>query len=253
MAAGRGERMRPLTDTSPKPLLEIAGKSLIEYHINALVKAGVSELVINHAWLGEQIEQRLGDGARYDACIQYSRESQALETAGGIINALHLLGDEPFIVVNGDVFTDYDFSVLKRSAETLTSQTLTSQRAASQNLAHLVLVNNPEHHPTGDFNCHEGIVSDPQSNPPSFHPRPPAFGENGTEEFVDQQAYTFSGIACYSPEFFSGRKMGKQALAPMLRAAMKKQQISGEVYPGNWWDIGTPERLKELDMIYRSA
>ncbi len=248
LAAGRGERMRPLTDTSPKPLLEIAGKSLIEYHIDAFVKAGIFELVINHAWLGEQIEERLGDGARYGAHIQYSRESQALETAGGIINALHLLGDEPFIVINGDVFTDYDFSVLKQSAETLASQALTSQRAASQNLAHLVLVNNPEHHPTGDFYCHDGIVSDPQS----FH-RAPASGRRWMEKAVEQSAYTFSGIACYSPEFFSGRETGKQALAPMLRAAMKKQQISGEVYPGNWWDIGTPERLRELDMIYRSA
>ena len=225
LAAGRGERMRPLTDTIPKPLLQIAGKSLIEYHIEALAAAGINELVINHAWLGEKIEAQLGNGARYDAKIQYSREDQALETAGGIKNALHLLGDEPFIVVNGDIFTDYPFAQLKTSAEHL----------AETELAHLVLVNNPEHHPGGDFYCQNNKVIDPLALKKSA-------------EQQSRQGYTFSGIACYTPAFFSEIKAGKQALAPMLRAAMAKQQISGEIYKGAWCDIGTPERLKELNL-----
>ena len=230
LAAGRGERMRPLTDTTPKPLLQIAGKSLIEYHIEALVKAGINELVINHAWLGEKIEAQLGDGASYKAKIQYSREGQALETAGGIKNALHLLGDEPFIVVNADVFTDYPFARLKASAEQL----------AATEMAHLVLVNNPEHNPEGDFYCHNNKVIDPLSAETDF-------------EQQSRQGYTFSGIACYTPAFFSEIKSGKQALAPMLRAAMALQQISGEIYDGIWWDIGTPERLKELDLLSERA
>ncbi|MCW8932991.1 MAG: nucleotidyltransferase family protein [Gammaproteobacteria bacterium] len=220
LAAGRGERMRPLTDTMPKPLLQIAGKSLIEYHIEALVKIGVNELVINHAWLGEKIEAKLGNGDRYDAKIQYSREGQALETAGGIKNALFLLGSDPFIVINGDIFTDYSFEQLKTSAENL----------STLEMAHLVLVNNPEHNPQGDFCCQNNKVIDPLSSNESCQP-----------------AYTFSGIACYAPEFFSTLHEGKQALAPMLRSAMSKQQVSGEIYEGNWWDIGTPERLQELN------
>ncbi len=258
LAAGRGERMRPLTDTTPKPLLKVAGKSLLEYHIGALVKAGITELVINHAWLGEKIEAQLRNGAGYGVHIQYSPEAQALETAGGIINALHLLGDEPFIVVNGDIFTDYDFSLLKKTAENLLAE-----KKASGKIAHLVLVNNPQHNPSGDFYCHDGVVSDPFLTSPFF--------KRGVEGGGDQQAYTFSGIACYLPEFFSRQSIGsrrssgslhstssqqpavKQALAPMLRAAMKKQQVSGEVYPGSWWDIGTPERLKQLDLIQRGV
>ena len=221
LAAGRGERMRPLTDTTPKPLLKIADKSLIEYHIEALVKSGINDIIINHAWLGEIIEAQLGDGKRYDAKIQYSPEGQALETAGGIKNALHLLGEEPFMVVNGDIFTDYSFTQLKKSVENL----------STNQLAHLVLVNNPAHNPDGDFYCQDNRVFDPNRQ-----------ALNG------KQAYTFSGIACYSPKFFSELKPGKQSLTPMLRAAMAKQQVSGEIYQGLWWDIGTPERLKEISM-----
>lgn len=220
LAAGRGERMRPLTDTTPKPLLQIAGKTLLEYHIEALVQAGISELVINHAWLGEQIEQYLGDGSSYGAQIQYSREAEALETAGGIRNALPLLGEQPFIVINGDIFTDYPFAQLKVSVEKLSSSVL----------AHLVLVNNPAHHPQGDFYCRNQQLFD--------RPQEPLMGE---------PAYTFSGIACYAPDFFVDMAISKQALAPILRSAMAKQQVSGEVYQGNWWDIGTPERLQELN------
>ena len=228
LAAGRGERMRPLTDTIPKPLLQIAGKSLIEYHIQALVKAGINELVINHAWLGEKIEAQLGDGAKFGAKIQYSREGQALETAGGIKNALHLLGDKPFIVVNADVFTDYPFEQLKTSAEHL----------ATSEMAHLVLVDNPEHNHRGDFYCHKNKVIDPLSCKRTVEQK---------AEQKHEHAYTFSGIACYAPAFFYAMQAGKQALAPMLRTAMAKQQVSGEIYRGAWCDIGTPERLEELN------
>ncbi|MDX2506827.1 MAG: nucleotidyltransferase family protein [Gammaproteobacteria bacterium] len=214
LAAGRGERMRPLTDSIPKPLLQVAGKSLIEYHIEALVKAGINELVINHAWLGEQIEAQLGDGAQYGALIHYSREGQALETAGGIKKALDLLGAEPFIVVNGDVFSDYPFAQLSAQS--------------SEQPAHLVLVDNPEHHPEGDFYCRHHQVTDQE---------PPFEGRR----------FTFSGIARYHPDFFHAIRAGKQALAPMLRAAMAKQQVSGEIYQGLWWDIGTAQRLQELN------
>jgi len=239
LAAGRGERMRPLTDTMPKPLLQIAGKSLIEYHIDALVRAGIREIVINHAWLGEKIEAQLGDGEQFGANIQYSREGQALETAGGIKNALHLLGHEPFIVVNGDVFTDYSFISLKQSAEQLSKATLLEETHLNEThlnenstpkLAHLILVNNPEHNREGDFYCLNHTVQDPKA-----------------KKLINEPAYTFSGMACYAPEFFSDMQSGKQALAPMLRSAMKYQQISGEVYTGKWVDIGTPERLNQLN------
>ncbi len=210
LAAGRGERMRPLTDHCPKPLLSVAGKSLIEYHIAALVRAGVSQIVINIAWLGAKIKQQLGDGQHYGVEILYSDEGdQALETAGGIINALPLLGQEPFILVNGDIWTDYNFSQLP--------STLTNK------LAHLVLVENPEHHPQGDFDLDQaGLV-------------------------LDQPAYTYSGIAVYSPALFTNLKQGVRPLSPLLRLAMQQQQVSGECYTGDWWDVGTPQRLTELE------
>ena len=214
LAAGRGERMRPLTDTMPKPLLKVAGKSLIEYHIDALVKVGVTELVINHAWLGEMIEAQLGDGSRYGAEIIYSKEDQALETAGGIIKALKLIGNEPFMVVNGDIFTDYSF--VKKTD------------LSGDIMAHLVLVPNPEHHKQGDFYCHEHLLS-------------------AQEDSNKGQRFTFSGIAYYKAEFFKNIALGKQALAPLLRSAMYKQQVSGEVFEGFWCDIGTPERLAEIN------
>lgn len=226
LAAGRGERMRPLTDTLPKPLLKIAGKSLIEYHIEALVKSGIIELVINHAWLGEKIEAQLGDGSQYGARIVYSREEQALETAGGIINALSLLGEEPFIALNGDIFTDYPFAQL---------QPLGRDFLQGDQTAHLVLVANPEHHKKGDFYCHNHQLS----------------YEQGANK---GQRYTFSGIAYYKPEFFQQtiklKTLEKQALAPLLRTAMKENRVSGEVYKGVWQDIGTPERLVEINQQF---
>jgi len=209
LAAGRGERMRPLTETTPKPLLRVGGQCLIEYHLQALARAGVQEIVINHSWLGQQIVDHLGDGRRYGVRIAYSAEGDPpLETAGGIIQALPLLDDAPFILVNGDIWTEYDFSSLP--------QTLTGK-------AHLVLVDNPVHHRAGDFALHSRIVS------------------NSGEKL------TYSGIGVYSPALFSGLSAGVRPLAPLLRAAIDRGEISGEWYRGQWWDIGTPERLRQLD------
>ena len=211
LAAGRGERMRPLTDTLPKPLLEVGGKMLIEYHLEKLKAANITEVVINHAWLGHKIEQALGDGSRYGLNIHYSPESEALETAGGILNALPLLNDENFVVINGDIFCDYDFSKLPPSIS---------------GLAHLVLVNNPPQHLQGDF----------------------VLTQSGLIEAEGENKLTFSGIGVYHPDLFKDYSQGKQALAPILRNAMQRHQVSGESYEGVWHDIGTPDRLNELDL-----
>ncbi len=210
LAAGRGERMRPLTDHVPKPLLQVGGKPLIVWHIERLASAGFKEIVINHAHLGEQIEQALGNGNQWAVSIQYSPEGIALETAGGIANALHLLGDAPFLVVNGDVFAEIDFSRLKLQAPSL---------------AHLVMVNNPPQHAQGDFALNHGKLN--------------SEGEN---------KLTFSGVGIYEPNLFADIEKGQPAkLAPILRAAMLEQQVSGEHYQGIWHDIGTPERLSALN------
>lgn len=211
LAAGRGERMRPLTDTLPKPLLPVGGKPLIEWHIEKLAKAGIRELVINHAHLGAQIEASLGDGSRYGVSIHYSPETDALETAGGIANALPLLGDEAFAVVNGDVYCDFDFSSLSG--------------AAKKYATWLVLVNNPPHHPEGDFAL-----------------------ENETVRSRGTSLLTFSGIGVYRPEFFAAIERGTKAkLAPMLREAMDRGTVGGMHYAGRWVDVGTPERLAALN------
>lgn len=217
LAAGRGERMRPMTDNCPKPLLKVAGRALIEYHLLALKKAGLREIVINHAWLGEKIEHYLGDGQQYGLSITYSPELDALETAGGIIQALPLLVDnntEQFLVINGDIFTDYNFSQL-------VEKKLTSK-------AHLVMVKNPEHHLEGDFSLSEGILS--------------------TSLQASTKKYTFSGIGFYHADFFAGLKQGKKALAPLLKKAMLAGDVSGELYQGLWTDVGTPERLQQLEL-----
>jgi len=216
LAAGRGERMRPLTDRTPKPLLEVAGKSLVEYHIEALRDAGFRELVINHAWLGEQIVQRLGDGARFGVEILYSPEPEgALETGGGIHNALPLLGNEAFLVVNSDIWTDYPYASLNHPPE---------------QLVHLVLIDNPPQHKQGDFSLDNGRVSD-----------------------GGEAALTFSGIGLYRPELFSGHAPGAFPLAPLLREAMRAGQVTGEYYAGGWTDVGTPQRLAALDDHLRGA
>jgi len=209
LAAGRGERMRPLTLTTPKPLLQAGGRCLIEYHLEALVHAGVQEVVVNHGWLGQQIADFLGDGQRYGLRIHYSAEGDApLETAGGIIQALPLLGDTPFILVNADIWTDYDFSRLP---------------ARLSGKAHLVLVDNPPHHPEGDFALDSHIL------------------RNKGERL------TYSGIGVYSPALFAGLAPGVRPLAPLLRAAIEQAEVGGEWYRGQWWDIGTPQRLQQLD------
>jgi N-acetyl-alpha-D-muramate 1-phosphate uridylyltransferase len=211
LAAGRGERMRPLTDNTPKPLLRVGGDYLIEYHLRALAKAGFETVVINHAHLGEQIEEALGDGSRYGLSITYSPEGSALETGGGIFHALPLLGEEPFLVVNGDIWTDFPLERLK---------------IQSLQLAHLVLVDNPPQHTKGDFALQEGRVSE-----------------------TEGERFTFSGIGIYRPELFAGCKPGAFPLAPILRRAMAAGQVSGEHYQGRWYDIGTPERLAQLDQL----
>jgi len=221
LAAGRGERMRPLTDTTPKPLLEVGGKPLIVWHIERLARAGLADLVINHAHLGTQIERALGDGKQFGARIRYSDEGTALETAGGIAYALHLLGDEPFAVVNGDIWCNYDFSRLTKQA---------SELATSGDMAHLVMVNNPVQHPEGDFGLHQHRVTD--SSP----------------------RLTFSGIGLYKPELFAHIARGtKVPLAPLLREKIGAGRVSGEHHTGRWTDVGTPQRLAELDNELRSA
>jgi MurNAc alpha-1-phosphate uridylyltransferase len=214
LAAGRGERMRPLTDTTPKPLLKVGGKMLIEYHLEKLRDANITDVVINHAWLGEKVEQALGDGSQYGLNIQYSAEGEALETAGGIIKALPLLGNGSFIVINGDIFCDYDASSLM---------------APISGLAHLILVDNPEHNPEGDFEL----------------------TELGEVKQTGKNKLTFSGIGIYHPDLFNKLEKGKRPLAPVLRGAMDKHFVTGTHFKGMWHDIGTPERLGELDLYLK--
>ncbi len=228
LAAGRGERMRPLTDRIPKPLLLAGGKPLIVWHIENLARAGINDLVINHAHLGMQIEDALGDGSRFGARISYSREAEALETAGGIAHALPLLGDSPFAVINGDIYCDYDFSRLNRAMENMN---------ARKDTAHLVLVDNPPHHPRGDFSLDGDRISSAALDPHSSIPNPQSCS------FL-----TFSGIGIYSPGIFSAIKAGcKAPLAPILREQIALQRVGGEHHEGTWVDVGTPERLSELD------
>lgn len=214
--------MRPLTDRTPKPLLPVAGTPLIVWHIERLARAGFTDIVINHAHLGDQIEALLGDGDAWGVHIHYSEEpAGALETAGGIANALPLLGDDPFLVVNGDIFCDWDFA---RAAAGLTDNTL----------AHLVLVPNPPQHPAGDFALNAGKVGLGDTAAPS--------GNGATARL------TFSGIGIYRPQLFAGIQRGQSApLAPKLREFIAAGQISGELHTGRWADVGTPERLAALD------
>jgi MurNAc alpha-1-phosphate uridylyltransferase len=215
LAAGRGERMRPLTDTTPKPLLEAGGKPLIVWHIENLARAGIRELVINHAHLGQQIETFLGNGSRYNVSIHYSPEAEALETAGGIANALPLLGSAPFLVVNGDVFCDFDYTQLSKLPD--------------QQVACLVLVDNPPHHPAGDFFL-DGEKVRAQGTP----------------------LLTFSGIGLYRPQLFHAiPRRTKAKLAPLLREAMDCGTVGGMHHHGRWVDVGTPQRLAELDQKIR--
>lgn len=215
LAAGKGERMRPLTLTTPKPLISVAGVPLIEYHLRALARAGFKEVVINHAWLGEKIEAHLGTGEQFGLNIQYSVESQPLETGGGIYQALKYLGDAPFVLVNGDIWTDYDLSALRKP--------LTG-------LAHLVLMDNPEHHVEGDFSLQQEQVTLPQAG----------------------NSLTYSGIAVLHPQLFADCVGGAFRLAPLLRQAIARGQVSGEHFTGHWIDVGTQERLAAAEALLAS-
>lgn len=218
LAAGRGTRMAPLTDDCPKPLLPLAGKPLIVHHIEKLVAAGFDQIVINHAYLGEMIEQMLGDGSQYQCRIQYSAESEALETAGGIINALPLLGQEPFLLINGDVWTSWNYARAAVLIEEL--------KQAPDLQGHLWLVDNPSHNPGGDFALtnNKRLSAD-----------------------VSEGGFTFSGISVLSPVLFSGLSAGVRPLAPLLREAMGMERLTGEMLNSHWVDVGTPQRLARLE------
>ena len=216
LAAGRGNRMRPLTDLTPKPLLAVGGKPLLFRHLEKFARAGFGMVMINHAHLGGQIEAAVGDGSRWSLEVRYSAEAEALETAGGIRNALPLIARPAFAVVNGDVYCDYDYSGLAAAVDRL---------ADVHTLAHLVLVDNPPHHPDGDFCLDDGLVC--------------ASG---------RQLLTFSGLGAYRAELFEPIARGeKHALAPLLRRQMPEGKVTGEHYHGLWTDVGTPGRLAELD------
>ena len=210
LAAGRGERMRPLTDRTPKPLLRAGGKALIDHHIEALAGAGIRCLVVNHAHLGDQVEAYLGGGARRGVCIRFSRERDALETGGGIFKALPLLKD-PFLVVNGDIWSDIRYGDLAIGRD---------------DLAHLVLVDNPPHNPAGDFALAAGRV-----------------------RLAGAGALTFSGVGVYRKALFARCASGRFPLAPLLRDAMAAGRVSGRHHAGRWMDVGTPERLQALDVL----
>jgi len=216
LAAGRGERMRPLTDALPKPLAEVRGKPLIVYHLEKLARLGVDTVVINLAWLGQCVRETLGDGSRWGLGIRYSDEgAEALEAGGGILRALPWLGGEPFLVVNGDVFTQFDFGQLALAPEAL---------------AQLVVVPNPPHHAQGDFGLHDGRLTAPAPGaPPGTAP-----------------AWTYAGIGLYRAELFEGCKPGRFALLPLLQRAIEAQRLLGQLYTGAWADVYSMEQLAAL-------
>lgn len=221
LAAGLGTRMRPLTDSCPKPLLRVADKALIDYHLEKLAAIGITEVVVNCSWLAEQLIRHLDGGARFGLRVLVSEEEQPLETAGGIVKALPMLltddgGDEQFLLVNGDVWSDYDFAPL-------------GQRYTGA--AHLVLIDNPEHHPKGDFYLTEsGVVA----------------------EQCDGQRLTFAGISLWSTALFRGLDQGPRSLKSVLLTAMNQGRVTGEYFAGSWWDVGTPQRLGQLDKYLNS-
>lgn len=215
LAAGKGERMRPLTLSLPKPLIEVNGRPLIEHHIRALAAAGITELVINHAWLGAQLEAALGDGSPLGVAIRFSPEGEPLETGGGIFRALPLLGSAPFVLVNGDIRTDFAFASLALPAGCL---------------AHLVLVDNPLHHPNGDFGLVDGRIT-----------------------LDAPEKLTYSGIAVLHPHLFAGCTAGAFKLVDVLRPAIAAGQVSGQRLDGRWVDVGTLERLAEAERLFEAA
>ena len=221
LAAGLGSRMRPLTLYKPKPLLEVGGKPLIVWHIEKLKNIGVTEIIINSAWLADKLIGALGDGSKFGVRILWTREDEGLETAGGIINALPLLGDKPFILVNGDVWTTMDFEPLRHIK-------------LGEDLAHLFFVENPKQHPEGDFTLLNGR----------------AFN---FDQKIEGENLTFSGVSVIDPQLFKGLEAGKRPLAPLLKQAMLDEKISAEKLQGVWVDVGTPERLMELDLQIRDG
>ncbi|MGV7210890.1 N-acetylmuramate alpha-1-phosphate uridylyltransferase MurU [Oxalobacteraceae bacterium A2-2] len=231
LAAGRGERMRPLTDTTPKPLLKVRGRPLILWHVLNLVRAGITEIVINHAHLGEQIEALLGDGSQYGARIQYSREETALETAGGVAAARHLLGEAPFLAISADLYIPhFDFEQVK---DVLHDADMWGNPypADKRDVAWLYLVPNPPFHPKGDF----GMTMYTLTN-------------------EGDPSWTFGNIGVYRPEIFDGIAPGQHAkLGPLLREYIARGQVGGEVYEGEWHNIGTPEQLDQLNAAYAPA
>lgn len=218
LAAGRGERMRPLTDHTPKPLLQVAGLPLLEHHIRRLAAAGLHEMVINVSHLGQQIVDYCGDGQRWGVSITYSHEDEALETAGGIVKALPLLGKAPFLVVNGDIWTDYPFAQI-------VAHTLRPGEGA-----HLVMVGNPPQHPAGDFQLDD---------------------DGWIRVLTGGVGWTYAGLGIYTPGFFEGATEAKLPLRPLLDAAIARGHLGGQVYTGEWQDVGTPERLQALDREVR--
>jgi len=225
LAAGRGERMRPLTDHCPKPLLKVTDTPLIEHHINKLVQCGVTDIIINHAWLGEMISSYLGNGSRFGVNITYSpEENGALETAGGIIQALPLLtknnGNEPFLLINGDVYTDFSFTEMPKLAK--------------DRLAHICLVQNPEHNINGDFIFDNNQLKNIEHLSESV--------------MKSKNSYTFSGVSIFRPDFFKGQHTAQALkLGPMLKQAVSQGKVSASILNGMWTDVGTPERLKKLN------
>ena len=209
LAAGFGSRLRPLTETTPKPLLQVGGKPLLQHHLQRLASAGITDIVINISWLAEQIEGYFGDGSHFGVSIDWSREAQPLETGGGIANALPLLGSEPFLLINGDVWTDFPLHSISLDQDTD---------------AHLVMVANPEHNPSGDFAVANSLVS-----------------------YDAGLKYTFSGISLFRPQLFAGFKEGCFPLRDVMRPAILAGRVTGSVYTGQWWDIGTVERLTQLN------
>jgi MurNAc alpha-1-phosphate uridylyltransferase len=212
LAAGEGRRMRPLTDSLPKPLIEVDGKPLLAFHLERLVAAGFTDIVVNASYFSEQIEAFCGDGSRWGCHVKVVVEPKPLETAGGILNALPLLGDEPFALVNGDVFTHYPFEQLRR-------------HDLKNDLAHLVMIPNPTHHPEGDFQLSETRIVEAQTS-----------------------RTTFSGLSVMSPHLFAGLAPGKLALRPVLDQAITLKRVSGELFSGLWSDVGTPDRLRNLEI-----
>ncbi|WP_027708373.1 N-acetylmuramate alpha-1-phosphate uridylyltransferase MurU [Zooshikella ganghwensis] len=217
LAAGEGQRMRPLTLTTPKPMLPVNEQPLVVYSLQRLAQSGLTQVVMNTAYLAEKIEQALGNGQQFGVQIQYSRELQKLETGGGIFNALPLLGNEPFLVVNSDIWCDYPFAVLEKQQQRLQDD---------GKLAHLVLVPNSPHHPDGDF----------------YLPGGRAITLSG----CDEHRFTYSGISVLHPDLFEDCKPGVFSLAPLLRRAILQGKVTGELYHGEWMDIGTPDRLQQL-------